>query len=47
MELVAQKWITGLTVISVVATIAASPYSKGILDSIFGGVAGSFRAAKK
>jgi len=44
---VAQQWITGLTVVAVVATAVSSPYTKGILGAIFGGVADSYRAAKK
>jgi hypothetical protein len=42
-----EKWLTGVTVVAVVATVAASPYSAGIFNSIFGGIAGVYRSAKK
>jgi hypothetical protein len=41
-----QVWLTGLTTVAVVATIAASPYSANILSSLFKGVAGTYSAAK-
>lgn len=47
MENTAQRWITGLTTISVVATVFASPYAKGILTAFFGGIAATYKSAKK
>ena len=42
-----EAWLTGVTVVAVVATAVASPYTAPILNSIFGGVAGVYRAARK
>lgn len=41
-----EKWLTGVTVVAVVATAVASPYTAPILNSIFGGIGGVYRSAK-
>lgn len=41
-----EKFLTGLTVVAVVATAASSPYTSGIFSSIFTGIANTYKAAK-
>jgi len=43
---VIEKWLTGVTVVAVVATGVASPYTAPILGAIFGGVAKVYQGAK-
>jgi len=42
-----EKWLTGVTVVAVVATAVSSPYTAGILNSLFGGIGNVYRSAKK
>jgi hypothetical protein len=42
-----ERWLTGVTVVAVVATAVASPYTAPILSTLFGGVANVYRAARK
>lgn len=46
MENTLTKWLAGVTAVAVVSTIFASPYSSKIFNSLFGGVAGVYKAAK-
>lgn len=41
-----EKWLTGVTTLAIVATAVASPYTSPILNSIFGGIGGVYKAAK-
>ena len=41
-----ERWLTGVTVLAVVATVVASPYSGPIIGQLFGGVANVYKAAK-
>lgn len=44
---VVEKWLTGVTVVAVVATAVASPYTAPILNSVFGGIANVYKSARK
>lgn len=44
---VVESWLTGVTVVAVVATAVASPYTAPILNSLFGGIGNVYKAARK
>lgn len=46
MENTVRSWLVGVTAVAVAATLVASPYTAGIFNSLFGGVASVYRAAK-
>ena len=39
-------WLTGVTVVAVVATAVASPYTAPILGALFGGIGNVYKSAK-
>lgn len=41
-----EKLFTGLTVVAVVSTAVASPYTANILSALFGGIGKAYNAAK-
>lgn len=41
-----EKFLTGVTLVAVAATLVSSPYTSGILASLFGGIGNVYNAAK-
>lgn len=41
-----ERWLTGVTIVAVVATAVASPYTAPILGALFGGIANVYKGAK-
>lgn len=40
-----EKWLTGITGLAVVATLVSNRNSPAVINSLFGGVGGVYRAA--
>lgn len=41
-----EKFLTGVTVVAVAATLVSSPYTAPILSGLFAGIGNVFKAAK-
>lgn len=41
-----EVWLTGVTVVAVIATAVASPYTAPILGALFGGIGNVYKSAR-